>query len=196
MLTSRAEYRLILRHDNADLRLREYAHEVGSITDTQYQNYKEKKEKISKCIELFDSIKIKLTGESKQVFIKNNIVIPTRSESLKCLIKRPEINIDILKELADIPYEDEILEEVEIMLKYEGYINKTYKEVEKMKKLESKQIPKDIDYSKVKNLASEARQKLEKVRPISLGQATRISGVNPVDITILSIYLKKEYNNE
>lgn len=196
MLTSRAEYRLILRHDNADLRLREYAHEVGSITDTQYQNYKEKKEKISKCIELFDSIKIKLTDESKQVFIKNNIVIPTRSESLKSLIKRPEINIDILKELADIPYEDEILEEVEIMLKYEGYINKTYKEVEKMKKLESKQIPKDIDYSKVKNLASEARQKLEKVRPISLGQASRISGVNPVDITILSIYLKKEYNNE
>ncbi len=196
MLTSRAEYRLILRHDNADLRLREYAHEVGSITDTQYQNYKEKKEKISKCIELFDNIKIKLTDESKQVFIKNNIVIPTRSESLKSLIKRPEINIDILKELADIPYEDEILEEVEIMLKYEGYINKTYKEVEKMKKLESKQIPKDIDYSKVKNLASEARQKLEKVRPISLGQASRISGVNPVDITILSIYLKKEYNNE
>ena len=196
MLTSRAEYRLILRHDNADLRLREYAHEVGSITDTQYQNYKEKIEKISKCIELFDNIKIKLTDESKQVFIKNNIVIPTRSESLKSLIKRPEINIDILKELADIPYEDEILEEVEIMLKYEGYINKTYKEVEKMKKLESKQIPKDIDYSKVKNLASEARQKLEKVRPISLGQATRISGVNPVDITILSIYLKKEYNNE
>ena len=196
MLTSRAEYRLILRHDNADLRLREYAHEVGSITDTQYQNYKEKKEKISQCIELFDNIKIKLTDESKQVFIKNNIVIPTRSESLKSLIKRPEINIDILKELADIPYEDEILEEVEIMLKYEGYINKTYKEVEKMKKLESKQIPKDIDYSKVKNLASEARQKLEKVRPISLGQATRISGVNPVDITILSIYLKKEYNNE
>ena len=196
MLTSRAEYRLILRHDNADLRLREYAHEVGSITDIQYQNYKEKKEKISKCIELFDSIKIKLTDESKQVFIKNNIVIPTRSESLKSLIKRPEININILKELADIPYEDEILEEVEIMLKYEGYINKTYKEVEKMKKLESKQIPKDIDYSKVKNLASEARQKLEKVRPISLGQASRISGVNPVDITILSIYLKKEYNNE
>ena len=104
--------------------------------------------------------------------------------------------MDFLEKIIEIPIDDETKEELEIQIKYEGYIKKTYKEVAKMKKLEEKKIPQDIDYKKIKNLASEARQKLEKIRPISVGQAARISGVNPSDIAILSVYLKKEYGKD
>ena len=104
--------------------------------------------------------------------------------------------MNFLEKIVEIPLDNQTKEELEIQIKYEGYIKKTYKEVEKMKKLEEKIIPQDIDYKKVKNLASEARQKLEKIRPISVGQAARISGVNPSDIAILSVYLKKEYGKD
>ncbi len=193
MLTSRAEYRLILRHDNADLRLREYAKEVGSIEEKEYLNYLEKKKQIEECQKYFQTQK--LTKEGKEILSQNHIDIP-KSTSYNNLLKRPEITISLLEQIKPIPYPKNIKEEVEIQIKYEGYINKTYKEVEKMSKLESKQIPKDIDYQKIKNLASEARQKLEQIRPISLGQASRISGVNPNDLAVLNIYLKKEYNKE
>ena len=116
-----------------------------------------------------------------------------RTYTLEELLKRPEITFNILSKYISISYSDEIKEQVEIELKYSGYITKAYKEVEKLQKIEEKQIPEDIDYSKVKNLASEARQKLELVRPLTIAQASRISGVNPSDITILAIYLKKEY---
>ena len=106
------------------------------------------------------------------------------------------LSIQFINKLVDFNYPEDVLEQVEISTKYEGYIVKTNKEIEKMLKLESKQIPKDIDYSKVTNLASEARQKLEKIRPKTIGQATRISGVNPADISILTIYLRKEYPHE
>ena len=109
------------------------------------------------------------------------------------LLKRPEITIDFLENFESIPYSDEVKEQVEIYLKYEGYIKKAYKEAEKLIKLEKKQIPTDIDYDKIKNIASEARQKLKEVRPTTIAQAIRISGVNPSDISILSVYLKKEY---
>ena len=198
MLTSRAEFRLVLRHDNADLRLREYAHEVGSISEEQYNNYLNRKNKIEECSNYLKDTKLKITSEVRKVFEDNNMVVPVITESFYDLLKRPEITLDFLSKFTDIPYEDDIKEELEIITKYEGYIKKMNKEIEKFKKLEDKKIPEDIDYSKVGNLASEARQKLEKVRPVSIAQATRISGVNPSDISILSVYLKKEYgkNNE
>lgn len=194
MLTSRAEFRLILRHDNADLRLREYAHQVGSITEKQYQNYQNRQKNIQLGEEYLKETKLKITPEIKEIFENNQKEVPNITESLYNLLKRPEITMDFLEKIIPIPKDDQTKEELEIQIKYEGYIKKTYKEVEKMKKLEEKMIPKDMNYQNVKNLASEARQKLEKIRPISLGQAARISGVNPSDIAILSVYLKKEYN--
>ncbi len=196
MLTSRAEFRLVLRHDNADLRLREYAHEVGSISEEQYNNYLNRKNKIEECSNYLKDTKLKITSEVRKVFEDNNMVVPVITESFYDLLKRPEITLDFLSKFARIPYDDDIKEELEIITKYEGYIKKMNKEIEKFKKLEDKKIPEDIDYSKVGNLASEARQKLEKVRPVSIAQATRISGVNPSDISILSVYLKKEYGKD
>ena len=135
-----------------------------------------------------------LNDEVKTIFTENNIPVPNYSMSFYDLLKRPEINLEFLSKLTDINYSDAAKEQVEISTKYEGYIAKTYKEVEKMLKLESKEIPADLDYDKVVNLASEARQKLKKVAPKTIAQAMRISGVNPADISILSIYLRKEYN--
>ena len=122
--------------------------------------------------------------------------MPTSNISFYELLKRPEINLDFISQLIKIDCNDEIKEQVEIMVKYEGYIKKAYKEVGKLEKLEAKEIPDDINYDNVHNLASEARQKLSKVRPKTIAQASRISGVNPVDISVLSVYLKKEYNHE
>ncbi len=188
LLTSRAEYRLILRHDNADLRLRKYGYYAGLINEDQHNRLLNKENKINTLIE-----------ELKQNKITPKIYPNLKTGlSLYNFLKRPEITINYLKEKNLInDYDNEVLEQVEIIVKYEGYINKTNKEVEKMIKLEEKQIPSDLDYDNIKNLASEAKQKLKKVRPLTIAQATRISGVNPSDISILALYLKKEYaNNE
>lgn len=152
--------------------------------------------KIEEIIEWSRENKIKITKDIEKIFIENNKTIPTSTMSIEQLLKRPEITIEFLEKIIDIPFDKEIKEQLEINLRYEGYIKKAYKEADKMLKLEKKQIPKDIDYDKIKNIASEARQKLKEVRPNTIAQAIRISGVNPSDISILSVYLKKEYGKD
>lgn len=191
MLTSRAEYRLLLRHDNADLRLRDYGYQVGLIDEERYHKFLTKKKNIDECIQLLKDTKVTPTKENNEYLTSLSSAPILDGVSLLNLLKRPEIKIVDLKHFIDFPYSEDILEQVEITVKYEGYINKELKEANRMMSLENILIPSDIDYQKIVNIASEARQKLELVRPISIGQASRISGVNPADIAVLTVYLKK-----
>ncbi|MDD7102434.1 MAG: tRNA uridine-5-carboxymethylaminomethyl(34) synthesis enzyme MnmG [Candidatus Faecenecus gallistercoris] len=191
MLTSRAEYRLLLRHDNADLRLRDYGYQVGLIDEERYHKFLTKKKNIDECIQLLKDTKVTPTKENNEYLSSLSSAPILDGVSLLNLLKRPEIKIVDLKHFIDLSYSEDILEQVEITVKYEGYINKELKEANRMMSLENILIPSDIDYQKIVNIASEARQKLELVRPISIGQASRISGVNPADIAVLTVYLKK-----
>lgn len=196
LLTSRAEFRLLLRSDNADQRLRKYGYKVGLINDEQMERLNKKEEDIKSLLKWTEETKLKVTKDIEKKFIEKSFQVPTATFSIKQLLKRPEITMEFLENFIEIPYNKEIKEQVEIFLKYEGYIAKAYKEAEKLLKLEKKQIPDNIDYDKIKNIASEARQKLKEVKPTTIAQAIRISGVNPSDISMISVYLKKEYNKD
>lgn len=196
LLTSRAEYRLVLRHDNADLRLRSIGYKYGSVTEEQMNNLNRKKESIASLKDELASIKVNAHNVTKEILESLKTDTFEVGMSLLNLLKRPQIKISMLKPYLENTYTDEVLEIVEVEIKYAGYIEKTNREIEKMLKLESKQIPDDIDYDKVANIASEAKQKLKQIRPQTLAQATRISGVNLTDISVLSVYLKKHYSKD
>ncbi len=193
LLTSRAEYRLLLRHDNADIRLREYGYKVGLVSQEKYDKFKEKKNQIVTLTEYLKNNKLTPKKETNEKLI--NVGIPEIKESMTLynLIKRPEVKIEKLQSFLDKNYDIDVLEQVEINIKYEGYIKKAIDEANKMVDLDNKKIPEDINYDKIHNLASEAKQKLNQIRPTSIGQALRISGVNPADISLIMVYIKKEY---
>ena len=192
MMTSRAEYRLLLRQDNADLRLTQIGYEIGLISEERYQKFLKKKENVEKEIERLKKTVVKPTEEVND-FLKRKGTTPLSTGSkLAELLKRTEITYEDLNEIDTLRPElsKQEKEEVEIQVKYEGYIKMEKEQVKKFKKMEMKALSEDIDYEKINGLSLEARQKLNKVKPISIGQASRISGVSPADINVLLIYLQ------
>ncbi|MBQ9155945.1 MAG: tRNA uridine-5-carboxymethylaminomethyl(34) synthesis enzyme MnmG [Eubacterium sp.] len=193
MMTSRAEYRLLLRQDNADMRLTEIGYRIGLIDKVRYESFLEKKSQIEKEVERVKSINIGANAKTQEVLMKNGSTPLKSSATLAELIKRPELNYQCLAELDPDrkPLDDLVTEQVNINLKYEGYITRQTRQVEQFKKMENKRIPDDIVYEDIHNLRSEAIQKLNAIRPYSIGQASRISGVSPSDISVLLIYIEQ-----
>ena len=182
MMTSRAEYRLLLRQDNADLRLSAKGHEIGLISDERMEKVEEKRRAIAEEIKRLSSVMI----------ARHNSTALNNGVSLADLIKRPELDYETIAELdkdrKPLPWD--VIEQINITIKYKGYIDRQNQQVHQFKKLESRRLPDDIDYEQIKNLRLEARQKLKSFRPRSIGQASRISGVSPADVTVLLVYLE------
>ena len=194
MMTSRAEYRLLLRQDNADLRLTEIGHQVGLISEERYQKFLKKKLQIEQELERLEATTIRPLAQVNELLVKYQSSPLTTGVKLAELLRRTELNYEILapidEERPELP--EEVTKEVEIQVKYKGYIKLQEQQVEKFKKLEQKILPQDIDYVQIKGLRLEARQKLNKIKPNSVGQASRISGVSPADISVLLIYLEQK----
>ena len=197
MMTSRAEYRLLLRQDNADLRLREKGYQVGLISKEQYDAVLKKKQMIQDEIERLKGVSIGASKENQSFLEKNGSSTLKTGTNLAELICRPELNYEMLAEIdperKELP--EDVITQVEIEIKYEGYIQRQLRQVEQFKKMEKKLIPPSLDYDNVKSLRLEARQKLKSFHPVSIGQASRISGVSPADISVLLIYLEQFNRN-
>ncbi|MGX4588494.1 tRNA uridine-5-carboxymethylaminomethyl(34) synthesis enzyme MnmG [Paenibacillus chitinolyticus] len=195
LLTSRAEYRLLLRHDNADLRLTPIGHKIGLIPEERYQRFMEKKEQIEQELHRLKTTKVRPEPHVQAILEEAGTVLLNNAVDLLTLLKRPEINYSHIEGMIPLPAElsDEVKEQAEIQVKYAGYIEKQLAQVERLKKMEKKKIPDDIIYEDIHGIATEAKQKLAKIRPVSIGQASRISGVTPADISILLVYLE-HYN--
>ncbi|MBV6715963.1 tRNA uridine-5-carboxymethylaminomethyl(34) synthesis enzyme MnmG [Paenibacillus chitinolyticus] len=195
LLTSRAEYRLLLRHDNADLRLTPIGHKIGLIPEERYQRFMEKKEQIEQELQRLKMTKVRPEPHVQAILEEAGTVLLNNAVDLLTLLKRPEINYSHIEGMLPLPVElsDEVKEQAEIQVKYAGYIEKQLAQVERLKKMEKKKIPDDIIYEDIHGIATEAKQKLAKIRPVSIGQASRISGVTPADISILLVYLE-HYN--
>lgn len=191
MMTSRAEYRLLLRQDNADLRLTAIGHEVGLIDEKRYQKLLKKEEQIAREIDRVNHTNVGTSEKVQQLLDSYGSTRLTSGTTLAELIRRPELSYDKLKEIdedrSDLPWD--VAEQVNINIKYEGYIKRQMKQVEQFKKLENRKIPENIDYNEIQSLRIEAKQKLSQIRPASIGQASRISGVSPADISVLLVYL-------
>lgn len=193
LLTSRAEYRLLLRHDNADLRLTEIGHQIGLIREERFAKFLTKKEAIETEKERLRSIILKPSKEVQELI--RSLGGSELKDGIRAsdLLKRPEMTYVHIESLttSDVSLDEETKEQVEIQIKYEGYIEKSLQQVDRLKKMENKKIPENIDYDQITGLATEARQKLKQIKPLSLAQASRISGVNPADISILLVYLEQ-----
>jgi len=194
MLTSRAEYRLLLRQDNADLRLTDIGYRIGLVSPERYKYYEQKKKLINEEKERLERTVVPVNEETKKFLSEiNSAGLPQQGITLAGLLRRPEISY---KELLKLPVRhsevpEEVREQVEIQVKYEGYIKKQQVQAERIRRLEEKKLPAEIDYSQIKGLSTEAREKMERIRPVSIGQAARIAGVTPADISVLLIYLEK-----
>ena len=192
IMTSRAEFRLILRQDNADLRLTEKGREIGLVSDERYAKFVQKRDSIEESLKLLRSVMITPTPEVQLKMQAMGTAELRTGIMLYDLLRRTEISYKMISEHFDVPDLDlSVQQQVEIFAKYEGYISKQLEQVERAAKLEEKLLPEDVDYMQLHGLAVEAREKLNEIRPLSIGQAARISGVSPADISILMIYLEQ-----
>ena len=191
LLTSRAEYRLLLRHDNADRRLSTSGHEFGLISDEKFSAFEEKEKNIQECKEYLKTVRF--TPKSEINTYLGSIEYGTLKEGISALdlLKRPKVTLDGMKDYLEIKYDDEVLSQVEIEVKYEGYINKAKRDAAHLRQMERVSLPQDLDYNSIQHLSLEAKQKLSEIQPMTMGQASRISGVNPADIAVLAVYLEQ-----